>query len=89
MNLYPEESGTVAHDVRAWCLEYGQHPLLRIALCGYGEAHDELLSHGWTVTAWKTNGGYARSTGRGRDNASRERIWYSPACLDAQQGTLF
>lgn len=40
--LYAKESGTVAHDVRAWCMKYGDNPDMRIALCGYEGEHDEL-----------------------------------------------
>ena len=90
MNLYAEESGTVAHDVRAWCVERGGSPLLRIALCGYGEVHDELLRHGWSKSEWKASGGYAKmGNARGMENRRRERIWWSPACLDETQGRLF
>lgn len=83
MQLYAVECGKVAHEVRAYCLERGDNPLYRIVLAGYaGEGHEELERAGWSVEAWKTNGGYGnRSTnGRGRDNASRERLWISPHC---------
>jgi hypothetical protein len=43
----------VAHEVRDWCKANGDHPLLRIALCGYDE-HDDLLELGWTPYRWKT-----------------------------------
>jgi hypothetical protein len=46
----------------------------------------------WRVIEWKTQGGYGnRVNGRGRENAERERLWLSPACLGAEpeQGTLF
>jgi hypothetical protein len=73
----------VARDVRRWCVENGGEKKLRIALCGYAGEHDELLQHGWRVHEWKTPGGYgSQGTGRGRDNASRERIWFSPSCID-------
>lgn len=82
MTIYNEESGTVAHHVRTYCLERGNNPMYRIALCGYdGEGHEELAKHGWTIHHWKANGGYAnRSNKRGKDNAKRERIWFSPHC---------
>ncbi len=67
----------VADDVRAWCLENGGNPLLRIALCGYAHDHDELLAHGWSVESWKARKGYQTDG----DNSARERIWFSPACL--------
>jgi site-specific DNA-adenine methylase len=80
--LYAKDSMTIAREVRAWCLENGGNPKLRIALCGYEGEHDELESAGWDVAAWKANGGY---DGQRRDgtnnNKHRERIWFSPHCL--------
>jgi DNA adenine methylase len=87
-DLYATDSGSIAGDVRAWCLANGGNPLLRIALCGYAGEHDELEAHGWDVVAWKAKGGYG-SQGAGRENAARERIWFSPNCLRARQGRLF
>lgn len=84
------ENNRVSADVRAWCLAHGHIPTLRIALCGYEGEHNELEAHGWSVLAWKAAGGYGnQSNGAGRDNASRERIWFSPHCLSAEQGSLF
>jgi len=82
--IYSTDSGTVAHDVRQWCLENGDNPLLRIALCGYtGEGHEELERHGWHAHVWKANGGYGmQGNGRGRVNKHREVIWFNPACLN-------
>jgi len=73
---------TVSDDVRAWCLEHGGDPLLRIALCGYeGEGHEALLEAGWTAHAWASNG-YGHVEGAGGSNRLKERIYFSPACLD-------
>jgi hypothetical protein len=84
MGLYPIDSGTVASDTRAWCLENGDNPQLRIALCGYSE-HDELEHAGWERFEWKTVGGYGNQgksdKAKGKANASREVIWFSPHCL--------
>jgi DNA adenine methylase len=83
MALYREDSGTVAHDVRAWCLANGANPLLRVVLCGYDTTHDALLAEGWTKAAWKAQGGYGnQGQGRGRANARREQLWCSPACQE-------
>jgi DNA adenine methylase len=84
------QNNRVSADVRAWCLEHGDIPTLRIALCGYAGEHDELGAHGWSVHAWKAAGGYGnQSDGEGRANAHRERVWFSPHCLSAAQGSLF
>lgn len=81
MDLYAVDCGQVAHQVRAYCLERGADPLMRIALCGYeGEGHEELEAAGWDVVAWRAHGGYGNRTTKGRANARRERIWFSPHC---------
>ena len=87
-DLYRAESFTVARDVTDWCLKNGANPLLRIALCGYeGETHHALEDAGWSVVTWKASGGYgSQGEERGRANAERERIWFSPACADQQRG---
>lgn len=70
-----------------WAIEHGGDPLLRIALCGY-EHPEAQFPPGWTCVAWKASGGYGRSE-RGRANARRERVWFSPHCLAAEQGSLW
>jgi hypothetical protein len=90
MRIYAEDSGTVAHDVRAWCLAEGHDPALRIVLCGYGDAHDALLAAGWSKAGWKAQGGMGnQGNGRGRANAHKERLWCSPHCLSPRQRGLF
>jgi hypothetical protein len=50
-------------------------------LCGYEGEH--AMPSTWRTIAWKAQGGMAnQGTGRGRDNANRERIWCSPHCLE-------
>lgn len=85
-DLYAIETNASA-AVRSWCLEWGQDTRLRIALCGYaGEGHEDLESHGWECVPWKAKGGYgSQGTGTaGRDNATRERVWFSPHCLKVE-----
>lgn len=72
------EDHDVSAAVRAWALEHGDDPKLRIALCGYEGEHDMPAS--WERVAWTAHGGYSRSA-RGRANRSLERIWFSPHCL--------
>ena len=80
--VYANESNC-ANDVRDWALENGDNPLLRIVLCGYDTEHATLADAGWTMYRWGTQGGYgnASQSGRGRENAKRETIWFSPHCL--------
>jgi DNA adenine methylase len=77
--LYTAESLTVADDVREWAAERGEDPQIRIALCGYDSS---TMPAGWTCESWKAKGGYgSQGEGRGRANAGRERVWFSPYCL--------
>lgn len=82
---YATDRPGIAAECLRYCLENGANPKLRIALCGYaGEGHEPLEAAGWSVLAWKAQGGYSnrRKTGT-NDNKHRERIWFSPACLGA------
>jgi DNA adenine methylase len=83
--LYAQDSGSVANAVRDWALEWGNHPHIRIALCGYDGEHS--IPDSWECVEWKARGGYgSQGNVRGRENSPRERIWFSPHCL---RTTLF
>ena len=88
-NLYSQDSADVAKDVLAWCLTHGPNKDIRIALAGYdNEGHAEpLKAAGWDMVAWEARGGYGNRTEKGRANRKRERLWFSPHCLNAR--TLF
>ena len=83
-DLYAHGDGSVSGAVRAWCRD--RMPAgWRVVLCGYGSEHDALLEHGWRSTA-----GRAANSGFGAVfAASRERVWWSPACVPVEQGSLF
>ena len=89
--VYATDSGTVAADVRRWCVENGNDSMLRIALCGYeGEGHDELLDYGWTAHTCRASRGYGAGRGGvGDANRHKERIYFSPACIDLSEPDLF
>jgi len=70
----------IADDVRAWCAENGNNPLLRIVLCGHAGEHDTLQAHGWKTRSWKARKGYAL-TAEARANAASETLWCSPHCV--------
>jgi D12 class N6 adenine-specific DNA methyltransferase len=79
-NLYAIDDLSVAHEVREWALAHGDDPKMRIALCGYEGEH--AMPRGWECVEWKARGGYgSQGSGKGRGNARRERIWFSPYCL--------
>lgn len=81
-------ASSVSSAVREWAIANGNNPLLRIAFCGYEGEH--VMPDTWECVAWKAHGGYGlQSSGSGRENSKRERIWFSPACLKpSTQGTL-
>lgn len=87
-NIYAEDTGAPAAAALAWCIANGAEPSLRIALCGYAGEHDVLeREHGWSVFAWSSRGGYAR-TDEGKERRHQERLWLSPHCLKGD-GPLF
>lgn len=82
--LYSEDDAAISAKVRTWALEHGDDPDLRIALCGYSGEHE---MPGWTEYAWKGARGYASED---NNNRERERIWFSPHCLQfEEQRSLF
>lgn len=72
------EDHDISADVREWAIANGDNPDFRIALCGYENEH--VMPDSWECVPWKAHGGYSRSE-RGIANRSRERIWFSPHCL--------
>lgn len=81
-NVYANESGCAA-DVLRWCAANGSNPALRIVLAGYDGEHNDLQALGWRVREWSAAGGYgAGRGGRGEENATKERLWFSPHCID-------
>lgn len=74
-----------AARARAWAIENGEDPKLRIALCGYADPDADPMPESWTEYAWKARGGYAARTDS-NTNATRERIWFSPHCIRHEPG---
>lgn len=94
MGYHSEEAGDVWHAAAAWAVERGADPRLRIAIAGYhSDESDALFPKNWERVRWTARGGYAnqKADGRGRTNAARECLWFSPACVDAatDYGPLF
>lgn len=86
--VYSHDSFELAGAVRAWCKEHGDDKRLRIALCGYEGEHNELEGLDWYKIRWVAAGGYGSRNPENK-NAERERIWFSPHCLDLRQKDLF
>jgi site-specific DNA-adenine methylase len=79
-DLYAHVDADVSHAVREWCMT--ADATLRIALCGFEEDHDALLTHGWRKVQGKAGSGSGYSSDVKAHK--RERLWLSPACLGAQ-----
>jgi hypothetical protein len=76
-------------EVLAWCHERGGDSQMRIAVCGYDtDGYAELEQRGWICVPWRAHGGYGNRARKQNDNPGRERIWFSPHCLnpDAAEG---
>ena len=78
-----------------YCVENGHDKRLRIAFCYYEgtlvdgkDVSAELRSLGWDIVPWKARGGYGGRSGDNQ-NATRERIGFSPGCLSSVQRSLF
>ena len=85
-DLYARDDLGVAHEVKEWAVEWGDDSRMRIALCGYEGEHE--MPDSWECLHWKARGGYgSQGNGAGRENAGRERIWFSQHCL--KMPTLF
>lgn len=80
---------TLSADVRAWAIEAGKRPDMRVVLCGLEGEHE--MPAGWRCVPWKARGGYgSQRTDGDNENRHRERLWLSPHCLDAtRQQSLF
>lgn len=92
-DTYAHESYSVASEVGEWCLAHGDNPNVKIILAGYEGDYD--LPDNWECLPWKTMGGYGNisrvegGTTRGKENASRERLWLSPSCNASYDSSVF
>ena len=86
--------GQLSSEVRAWALENGNDPRLRIVLAGYEAEHAEAMPATWRVLSYSANKAYgsrsAVGSGVGNDaNRHNERLWFSPFTIRPEQGGLF
>lgn len=86
---YAVEGLKISGAVREWAIAHGDDRRLRIALCGYEGEHS--MPDSWACVPWKASGGYANQSAAGleKNNGAKERIWFSPHCLQAEQAELF
>ena len=66
---------TITQAVRAWCIENGDNPQLRLAFCGYEPL---AMPSGWKALRWTAPKGYQNAENAA--NRKREIIWFSPHC---------
>lgn len=78
---YEDGSGSASRDVWNWAVQAGNDPRLRICVAGYD---DRDLPVGWSVVERAEHGGFGTRTGN-NNNKQRERLWFSPHCLDSSQ----
>jgi DNA adenine methylase len=75
-----KEDKDIFKQVCQWAIDNGDNERMRIVLCGYEGDHN--IPETWQTFSWKTGGGMsALGNGRGKDNASKEVIYFSPHCL--------
>lgn len=78
--VYKEEEN-IFKEVCEWSVENGNNLKLRIVICGYDG--DFIFPDNWKIFSWQTNGGMANAgNSRGKVNSAREKIWFSPHCLN-------
>lgn len=85
-NLYMVDDLDVAHAVREWAIANGDNPRYRIVLAGYEDEHSAAMPAGWRMHAYRANKAYGTANGGGLNDANRrkERLWYSPHCINEQ-----
>lgn len=83
--IYAQDSEhDLSSQVRAWAIKHGNDHRLRIVLCGYEDEH--AMPADWQCVQWKAAGGYGNR--RKNENAQKERLWFSPHCLDPRRDEL-
>lgn len=78
-----QDVNALVDEVQAWCLKWGGDKEIRIAVCGLEGEYPALEAAGWDKLAWKSQGGYGNRN-RDNENAARERVWFSPHCVNEE-----
>ena len=87
-DIYNWDDATLSASVRQWCLEYGDDPRFRIALCGYEGEHE--MPTTWEKVAWTARRCMSRRyKTQNNENRFKERIWFSPHCIRMETPMLF
>lgn len=82
-NIYNwDDSADISSDVREWCIANGDNPRYRICLAGYEDEHT--MPDTWRVVRWTASLSYGHSTSSespNQTNRKKERLWFSPHCI--------
>ncbi len=70
-------------EVANWAIANGGNPKLRIALCGYDGSFE--MPEGWSEVSWRGIGYGAGKGNKADANRHKERIWFSPHCLQPER----
>lgn len=85
MRIYNHET-EVSAAVREWAIANGDNPRYRIALCGYEGEH--VMPESWHEAKWVAGASYKSGRGDQTGNRYRERVWFSPHCLQMPLWTI-
>lgn len=84
-NLYNEDSNTLSKYVREWAIQHGDNQRFRIVLAGYEDEHE--MPNSWRIHAYSANRSYGSNknpTSQNNENRHKERLWFSPYCLNPE-----
>jgi DNA adenine methylase len=88
-NIYCYDSTEIAKNVLDFVRERGKRKTYRIVVSGY-EEYEDLLAEDWTMHQWTAQGGYGNlGNAQGKFNRHRERLYFSPYCINPVQKSLF
>jgi DNA adenine methylase len=75
------EDNNIYQEVCRWAIANGDNSRMRVVVCGYKD--DVVFPETWQHYSWNSNGGMANlGDDRGKQNAKREMIYFSPHCLE-------
>lgn len=83
---YAHNDQTISARVRAWAIDNGDNPKLRIVLCGHSDEHQ--MPALWRSVDWQRHAGWSGNSDA-EDRRTGERLWLSPHCVGAKQLGLF
>jgi site-specific DNA-adenine methylase len=86
-DLYRVDDHTLSHAVRDWAIANGDNKRYRIVLAGYEDEHAAVMPKSWRVHAYSALRCYGTSDNAASDNnmnRHKERLWFSPHCLNPQ-----